>query len=46
MQKLTLYYDKNETNPDMLDAMTRNLRNFENINDASLSPDSFLPRQQ
>jgi ABC-type uncharacterized transport system substrate-binding protein len=42
MQKLTQYYDKYENNPDMLEMMTKNLKNFENIIDASISPNSFL----
>jgi uncharacterized Zn finger protein len=31
MKKLSLFYDNNENNPDMLDAMTENLRKLENI---------------
>jgi hypothetical protein len=45
MKKLSLFYDNNENNPDMLDAMTENLRKLENIIDRSSSSNSFSNKQ-
>jgi hypothetical protein len=45
IKKLSLFYDNNENNPDMLDAMTENLRKLGNIIDQSSSPNSFSNKQ-
>jgi hypothetical protein len=45
MKKPSLFYDNNENNHDMLDAMTENLRKLENIIDQSSSPNSFSNKQ-
>jgi hypothetical protein len=46
MKKLSLFYDNNENNPDMLDAMTENLRKLGNIIDQSSSVQGVVLKQK